>query len=318
MTFIASVIAKDGVAIVADSFVTTLDQSIDRDSFLDYLSKTKNKKSIPIEDIVDLFNKRPSHTRNFADKLFQFDQFSAISTAGSAYINGKEIKDIVKSIAIDIQADEGVYYARDIEDILKDLCSKVRVEVFEHLKNNDFGETDFVFSHFNRGKNKPQVFVIRMRASSKDNYDVADDTIVSYSEKSHLKIITDGQDGFVDRLIFGSLYTNIIDVKDFFIEYIIKKCKPKSTKKAEIISEIEDMSFLENIIKNDVFYIKFRELSLQEAVDLASLLIKIIMDIQVYTEKIPTVGGLIRLAIINKETGFQWISGDKIVPSKII
>jgi hypothetical protein len=118
MTFIASVIAKDGVAIVADSFVTTIDYSIDRDTFIDYLNQKTNQKSIPVKDLVDLFNKKPSHTRNFADKLFQFDKFSAISTAGSAYINGKEIKDIVKSIALEMQKDEGVYYARDIEEIM--------------------------------------------------------------------------------------------------------------------------------------------------------------------------------------------------------
>jgi hypothetical protein len=205
-----------------------------------------------------------------------------------------------------------------MREILKKLCSMVRVEGFEHLKHNDFGETDFVFSHFNRGKNIPQVFMIQMRASSKDHHDVNDNSIVSFSNRSHLKIITDGQDGFVDRLIFGSLYTNLSDIKDYFIDYIIKKCKPKGAKKQEIISEIGDVLFMEDIIMNDFFSIKFRELSLQEAVDLASLLIKIIIDIQVYTEKIPTVGGLIRLAIIDKETGFQWISGDKIVPSKII
>jgi len=38
MTFIASVIAKDGVAIVADSFVTTQDWFIEWDDFRDLIA----------------------------------------------------------------------------------------------------------------------------------------------------------------------------------------------------------------------------------------------------------------------------------------
>lgn len=318
MTFIASVIAKDGIAMVADSFVTTVEQSIERDDFIEYLLKSKTKKSIPISDLINLFRQRPSHTRNYADKLFQFDKYSAIATAGSAYINSTEIKDIVKTIASEMQSDEVAYYARDVEDILKEFCSKVKDEVLLHLKKLDCGETDFIFSHFNRSKNHPQLFLIRIKQLSKDKHNPSDPEIVTFSDRTHLKILTDGQDGFVDRLIFGSLYTNTTRIKKYFLDYIIKACKPKGVKRKQITETIENFTFLEKIVTEDVFSIKFRQLSLQEAVDLASLLIKIIMDIQVYTEKIPTVGGLIRLAVIHKETGFRWISGDKILPSKII
>lgn len=318
MTFIASVIAKEGIAMVADSFVTTVEHSIDRKDFIDYLSKSKTKKSIPISDLIDLFQQRASHTRNYADKLFQFDEYSAIATAGSAYINGIEIKDLVKRIALEMQIDPVAYYAKAIEDILKEFCELVKKEVLEHLKKYNCGETDFIFSHFNRTKNEPQIFLIKIKQLSKDKHNPADPEIVTYSDRTHLKILTDGQDGFVDRLIFGSLYTNTTQIKKHFLDYILKTCKPKGVKKKEIIDTITGFAFLEKIVTQDVFSIKFRQLSLQEAVDLAALLIKIIMDIQVYTEKIPTVGGLIRLAVIHKETGFSWISGDKILPSKII
>ena len=48
MTFIASVIAKDGVAIVADSFVTTVEHSLSEDKFIDYLTSATDKKNIKI------------------------------------------------------------------------------------------------------------------------------------------------------------------------------------------------------------------------------------------------------------------------------
>lgn len=318
MTFIASVIAKEGIAMVADSFATTLEYSIDRKDFMDYFSKSKTKKFVSVSDLIDLFEQRASHTRNYADKLFQFDDYSAIATAGSAYINGIEIKDLVKRIAAEMQADPVVYYAKSIEGILSEFCELVKNEVLEHLKNYNCGETDFIFSHFNRTKDEPQIFLIKIKQLSMDKNNSTDPDIITYSDRTHLKILTDGQDGFVDRLIFGSLYPNTMLIKKHFLDYILKTCKPKGLKKKEVVDTINEFAFLEKIMMEDVFSIKFRQLSLQEAVDLAALLIKIIIDLQVYTEKIPTVGGLIRLAVIHKETGFCWISGDKILPSKII
>lgn len=303
---------------VADSFVTAVEQSIDLDSFVDYLDSTKNKNSISISDILTLFKKHPSHTRNFADKLFMFDEYSAITTTGLAYINQKEIKDIVKSIATEMQVDKSVYYARDVEDVIKEFCDKIKVEIVQHLKERDFGDTAFIFSHFNRKENKPQAFHIQINQLTKGDYDISSSDIITYQDRSYLKILTDGQSGFVERLIFGSLYKNVTEIKKQFIDYILKTFKPNKGKKKAIIDYIKDFEFLRETVQDDVFSLKFRELSLQEAVDLAALLVKITMDIQVYTEKVPTVGGLIRLAIISKEKGFEWISGNKIASSKII
>ncbi|HEY0175712.1 MAG TPA: hypothetical protein VGC08_05000, partial [Pedobacter sp.] len=78
MTFIASVIAKEGIAIVADSFGTTMEHSLNEKIFLDYLAEADDKENIPVKDLVSLFEKRPSHTRNYVDKLFKFDEFSAV------------------------------------------------------------------------------------------------------------------------------------------------------------------------------------------------------------------------------------------------
>ena len=57
---------------------------------------------------------------------------------------------------------------------------------------------------------------------------------------------------------------------------------------------------------------KLSELSLQQAVDLAYLLMKIEIDFQTYTENIPTVGGVIKIATIDK-MGFNFISGHDII-----
>lgn len=318
MTFIASVIAKEGIAIVADSFVTTVEHSLDEQTFLTYLQDVPDKDNIPIRDLIQLFERRASHTRNFVDKLFQFDRYSAVTITGAAYINGKEIKDIVKLISIEMQADEGVYRAKNIFEILQEFCDRLKIEVIEHLKNNNLTATDFIFSHFNIQSNEPQIFVIKIKESNKDSFDPADLELVKYDDQTNLGIVTDGQDSFVDRLIFGSLYTNVSEIKIQLLNKVIETLNLEGEAKQKIIAAIDDFEFLKETVTKDMFSINFRELSLQEALNLAALLIKIVMDIQVYTEKIPTVGGLIRLAVIHKDAGFEWISGNKIEPSNII
>jgi hypothetical protein len=71
--------------------------------------------------------------------------------------------------------------------------------------------------------------------------------------------------------------------------------------------DILTRQFVEDIKIN-----KLTELSLQQAVDLSCLLMKIEIDIQKYTENIPTVGGVIKIATIDA-SGFRFVSGNEIV-----
>ncbi len=185
------------------------------------------------------------------------------------------------------------------------------------MASKDFGNTAFIFSHYNRVKNEPQIFTIKCKETVKGDYPT-DADLISTNEVSHLPVVSDGQDTFADRLIFGSLYRNMTKVKLHIVQYLFKTMKPKKSKKDQILKDVTNFDFLKEIMVEDLHSIKFRELSLQEAVDFCALLIKIVMDIQIYTEKIPTVGGLIKIATIDKEHGFQWVAGEKIASPKII
>jgi len=67
LTFIASVVAKDGVAIIADSLVTSTKQTIEYSKFIKFLIKKSDdskSKDILIEpkEILELFEEKPSYT----------------------------------------------------------------------------------------------------------------------------------------------------------------------------------------------------------------------------------------------------------------
>lgn len=318
MTFIASVIAKQGIAIVADSLVTAIEYSIDQDDFGRHLqNKKKPIKNIPVKELIQLFNAKASYTRNYMDKLFQFGKWSAVTTSGQAYIDGIIIKELVAKIAQKMSVDSVEYTAKPIDQIIKEFCNHLQEYVITHLQKSNIKPTSFVFSHWDCKTNEAKVFNIQVRESVKGTYDLTSE-LVTYIDYSHLKIISSGQDNYIDRLIFGSFYRNSLKIKQVFEEFITKKIRIAKTKKIEIIKDIHSFEFLKDEIWDDMFSLKFRELSLQEAIDFAALLIKIVMDIQVYTEKIPTVGGLIRLAVIKEGKGYDDISGQHLLTPKII
>lgn len=318
MTFIASIIAKEGIAIVADSFGTTMEHSIKENKFLDHMKEAENKENIAVIDLVGLFEKRPSHTINYIDKLFKFDKYSAVTFTGAVYINGKEIKEIIKKISTELQVDTATYNEKDISDILIEFCEKLKSEVIQHCQTNDFPYTDFIFSHFNVSKNESQIFLIKIKGIEMNCFDPNDPNLIEVSNQSHLGIVTDGQNNFVERLIFGSLVSTVDTVKSVLIKDVIAILGLKDEQIEKLTNHINSFECLKQTVLDDMFSINFRQLSLQEALDLAALLIKIVMDIQIYTEKIPTVGGLIRLAVIHEERGFEWISGNNLIPSNII
>ena len=215
-------------------------------------------------------------------------------------------------------ANKAEHDAKSIDVILTEFCFKIKSEILAHLIDNNFSSFEFIFSHYNRRENKPQVFVVKTIDIDKDDFDPDNSEIIKYEDQSNLGIVTDGQDTYVDRLIFGTLYTNAIQVKREILAKVISTLKLTKPKQKQISDAILDFEFLRSTVAKDMFSINFRELSLQEAINFAALLLKIVMDIQVYTEKIPTVGGIMRLAYIHKEKGFHWVSGDVLETPKII
>lgn len=316
MTFIASVIAREGVAIVADSFVTRPVSSIEGQELNIYL-KSKKKPSVTLPEIIKLFKTRPGYTRNHMEKLFQFDDYSAVTTAGHAFINEKSIKEIVGRVSYELRLN-GDYAALTVENKLNKFTDILIEEVNNHLINHGkIGQTVFVFSHYNTSLSKPQIFKITIEATTKEEVDAGRVNYVSYRDHSIFPVVTDGQDFHIDRLLFGSLYRLEEYAKFTIATQICAKIKAKK-KTREKILEIAKEDLLNEVVSSDFRAMDIRELSLQEAVDFAALLLRIVMDIQVYTEKIPTVGGAVKLATISSGKGFAWVVGDQIVKPNLI
>jgi len=112
--------------------VTTSQPVLDFGTFQKYLSEQKknNGKGVSIEakDIAKLFKVKPSYTKDYEDKLYKYDKFTAITTAGSAIINNKRIKKLIQE-AIKKFKPSGRNTEKNIADKISQLIDFITHEV---------------------------------------------------------------------------------------------------------------------------------------------------------------------------------------------
>ena len=172
MTFIASVVAKKGVALIADSLVTSMERVIEYDKFINFIKQ--KAQSIPLTEIkiepieiVQLFDKKPSHTKDFEEKLFEYDKYTAVMTAGAASINKKRIEYLIKEI-VERNKKNTNYNRKRFETRIKDFCDYINKQAIEHLNTYDeISNTTFIFSHYDRSKEITEIYKIDVVPSNK-------------------------------------------------------------------------------------------------------------------------------------------------------
>jgi hypothetical protein len=322
MTYIASVRAKNGVAIIADSLVTSSKRIINDSDFSKFLqAKQKttkgNKIDITAEEIAGLFKRVPSHTSDYENKLIRYDPHTALTTSGRAFINDKKIEDLISEIINKNNNNRG-YARKKIKTKVKDLCEFLTKEVKEHIeKYKLIYRTTFILTHFDNKAKKSIIYRISINSSTKDDLNKADHKYLDCQEEK-FKIICNGQSAITEGILFGDLPT-IFEIVPKITEKIFKDFKINKGKipKKYIDNLRNDDSITSKSVVDGMKMFKLKELSLQQAVDLAWLLMNIEIAFQKYTENIPTVGGVIKLAVIDSK-GFRFIMGDEIIRPAIL
>ncbi len=322
MTFIASVIAKKGVAIIADSLVTSSQPILKHRKFLDYLAaqvpNAAGELTINPNDISALFEWEPTYTKDFEEKLFEFNEYTAITTTGIASINEKKIATLVSEFKALRQADINDF-SISIDAKLDQFSEYVSDQIKEHLgKFPEIGSCTFLFSFYERSTSVTHIYkMTTLPAQSSSLSDLTFIYVSRYKEADWAKVVCDGQNKISDNILFGVgrplylMFPNIVN------NILSKLTLPPNTIPPDFVNTLIADSYFNSIFYDDVEMLNLTELSLQQAVDLASLLMRVEVDFQKYTRNIPTVGGVIKLAVID-EKGFRFILGDAIEPPKHI
>lgn len=324
MTFIASVIAKKGVAIIADSLVTTSKPILTFEDFRGYVEAKKQANGkddaniiVSHEEILELFKPTTSHTKDYEEKLFRYDDYIGITTAGSATINGKKIEQIIAEIQSRSQSltEPKTYREFSLDEKVANFCELLTEHVRLHLSVIPWiSETIFLLTHYNKIDYNTSIFKIKVNQT--DATALSDDQfefVQCEKLRDFEKVVCEGQSRISDRILYGDLET-FWDLVPHLVQKITADHNIDKTEE-EIEAYIQDI-LIKDVMRNpkyldDMKLYQLTDLSLQQAVDLAQLLMKIEIDIQKYTKNIPNVGGVIKIAVIDNE-GFRWVSGNKL------
>lgn len=321
MTFIASVIAKKGVAIIADSLVTSQHPVLYHYNFLDYLNKKpRNERGeiqINIDEINGLFTNEPTFTKDYEEKLFQLNNYTAVTTAGEAYINDKNIADLIEDFKL-AQNDINnmlISFTDKLAQFQSFFNSQVRLHV---QKYGYMGYCTFIITFYEKNTHKTTIYRATINESNGGTLaDTSYNYVTLHLEPEHIKVVCDGQNKISENVLYGpgkALY----DIFPQIVQDIINRLsiQPNAIP-ADFINTLVEDPFYTQLFFADIALFNISDLSIQQSVDLASLLMRLEVDFQKYTKNIPTVGGVIKLAVID-ENGFRFISGDKIESPKHI
>jgi len=322
MTFIASVVAKKGVAIIADSLVTSSLPILHYNRFLDHL-KTKPKSeggdiSLNPSEVESLFKFEPYYTKDYEEKLFKLNKYTAITTTGIAEINDKKIIDIVQSFVNSKSDLEN--QSIPIEQRISDFSEFVTKEIREHLtKYEEIGRCIFIITFYETTISKTHIFKTTLKENDRQSLENPNFLYLkTIKEADWIKVVCDGQNKLSDNVLYG-IGKPLYEIFPDLISNIIDKLQlPEGSIPPDFIDQLMNDEYFSKIFYGDVELLNLSELSLQQAVDLASLLMRLEVDFQKYTRNVPTVGGLIKLAIIDHDNGFNFISGDNVIPPRHI
>ena len=327
MTFIASVIAKDGVAVIADSLITASEQVISRNAFLKYLENIKEKvPSSPramISDLTGLFKSRKSYTKDYEEKLIKYDDYTCVAFTGLAAINQVKISKLIYDLIENNnnRTNKRKYYNKGILTKVKHFKNYIQQETKKHIrKYGSISDITFIITHFDKKNKKTRIFKVDVKSADKDTLKEGTEFVVYREAYDWEKVVTDGQNKICERILLGHL-TSIPIVSNIISPIIVNNISQElnidQTKiTPELIKKVSLVGKLPSEIFDDVKILGL-ELSLQQATDLAALLMRVEMDFQKYTEDIPTVGGVIKLATIN-EKGVEFHSGNTIIKPRNI
>lgn len=309
MTFIASVKARNGVAIIADSLVSTSVPVITVNSFERFLN-AQATDDISVEAIAKLFEHQTHHTNDYEDKLVKYDKYTAITTAGSARIGGKRISDVIHD-KIKNNGKLSGYDKMTIKQKTDDFEKHIK-KVIRATGQKKPIDTDIIFTHYNTKQNITEIIQMQVLASMVNNRYQTKCKQVTFPD--NMKVVLDGQNHIASTLLYGCAI-KAQDLQRAFIEDFIKKAKIRIAKKRKeaVLSELRSGIYKSfPTLLDELQAFKIRDLSLQEAVNLSYLLLKVEMDFQKYTQDIPTIGGVIKLATISSD-GYNMICGDKTI-----
>lgn len=325
MTTTVSFLSRNCVVIGCDSLATTttsminpypiIDKYFDEDN--DYKLKEDDEGNPLLKDFDDLnsyiesipYNQLPSVTKIFNLKPTNM----GVLFAGISVINDRSIKNLIDDfLTIEEINDYLKKSSFTVSGVSKRLKNFIGEEYDKEYGNKEFKpELEIIVSGYSKNHNKPEVYKIKFEEDGKK--------VEEEAGRGEYKIVFGGQHDVIQRVVYGLDFSNFLN----FIRRAHKLINDYNEILQEELDEEENdftIPKVESVIRKlnitssswtSGMSSDWSNFSEQASIDFVDFLVDIMIKSQQFSNKLPTVGGKIHLAIITKSEGFKWISKEE-------
>jgi hypothetical protein len=306
MSFVAAVVAKKGVAIIADSleipeFADRWATSIIHEDEGADTHGEQTVKSILASPSARLYAEQ-FYLEEHAEKIFQLDQFTCIVMTRIIAINDKSMRELVETYQGHIKERAGQpAFAGRLNDFRVFLDDQIKAHM---VRYQQLEKSTLLMAGYDPQTMRSSISRIRIR-ECKSPLPPDQGSCLSIKHQS-ASIIHYGQSRICPSIIQGFQWKSNRDLPHL-VRNIIKRLRsPDHQLPGAFLNMINKDPFYRLLFARDLKYLELSSLNIQQAVDLASLLMRLEIDLFKVTHTRPQVGGTIQLAAIT-EKGFHFI-----------
>lgn len=313
MTTLAALSTKDALIMGCDSLGSVTKKFVDPFDLLDFFDPNDNFKvkvdsnGVPIlgsfNEIYDKSQIIPYNHMTHVDKLFSLDPLPmGVMTTGIASIGNFTIKNLIKQF----KAKESIFKTKKPKNYTVRSVAAKLLKFLKGYYDNEYGTKpskptlEMIIGGYDKQKHIPTVLRIHVHE------DKVEDTIRDFG------IVFGGQMNEIQRIVFGtdtwnkvklmyrmqSLFNQYHDEMTAFLrnnQIAIDIPKPDMRNKYKLFSPDWDL---------DSFGAPWGDFSEKNAIECVKFFIDIMVKSQQFSDKMPTVGGDIHIALITKD-GFK-------------
>jgi hypothetical protein len=236
-----------------------------------------------------------------------------IMTAGIASIGNRTIKSLLREF---ISIDKAFQTKRPTNYTVNSIGTRIKEFIWERYQNEypenkPRPELEFLICGYDKQSPIPAVYRIYYEENMFKMRKNLDD----------FGIVFGGQMQEIQRIVFGSDYANRCKIVDRNVSLLLKyhelltrECRSRGENIDLPLPNTygSELYFFNEAFDLDGFDARWGDFSEQNAIECVDFFINIMVKSQQFSSRLPTVGGDIHVAVLTKDKGFRYISGEEL------
>lgn len=322
MTTLVALSTKDALVMGCDSLGTVTKDLIDTLELYHYFDPQKDwkirkdAKGKPllnnVRQLMEFSESVPYIHMTHVSKLFSLEPLPiGIMTSGISSIGDRTIKSLISEFKRTDKAYVGNKLPTNFT--VRSVGERIQEFIMAHY-SNEFPEErtkpvlEFLIGGYDKQSPIPSIY--RIHINKNELNPTIDDFGIAFG----------GQMQEIQRIVFGTDFNNRIKIAartgNLLNEY--HRLLVEHLKQNNIDVELPTPSDYGNTLTFfnnydlDRFYARWEDFSEQNAIECVDFFINVMIKSQQFSARLPTVGGDVHIALITKEKGFRYISGEEI------